>query len=232
MNTKEQRLQTRKQYIPTNATMYLIPAELNAEIYLSDKPNHYSLLAFSGNRGKPDLNFYYKTSEQRHERILAYLDNLQAHYEYHQKQKSLNKPLSTAAQCAKAIRIELNQTFPDTKFSVKSSNFSMGNSVDIYWFDGPSSKAVREITDKYQEGHFDGMNDIYEYSNSRNDIPQTKYVSLHAQISDTLRETIKQRLAEQYGIDMDNHADVLHTFNESLNTVIWREFNNTLLPLK
>lgn len=85
---------------------------------------------------------------------------------------------SIAAQTATAIRKELKTIFPNIRFRVTSDNFSGGNAVRIHWVDGPSNEQIRELTDKYEYGHFDGMIDMYEYSNVRDDIPQVKYVTL------------------------------------------------------
>jgi len=79
------------------------------------------------------------------------------------------------AQTAKAIRSELKERFPDTKFSVRSETYSMGDSVRVSWTDGETYDTVMSVIKKYQYGHFDGMNDIYEHSN-RQDFPQAKYV--------------------------------------------------------
>lgn len=64
---------------------------------------------------------------------------------------------------AKNIRIELKATFPGVKFSVRSSSFSMGNSIDVRWTDGPTTSQVDEIINKYTAGSFDGMTDCYNY---------------------------------------------------------------------
>jgi hypothetical protein len=72
--------------------------------------------------------------------------------------------LSTYALGAKNIRTELKRVFPDIKFSVTSESYSGGCSIDVRWTDGPTEKEVRVITSKYQQGHFDGMNDLYNYS--------------------------------------------------------------------
>ena len=83
------------------------------------------------------------------------------------KQENAGKrTLTGSAQCAAAIRTELKTKFPDCKFSVTSENFSGGDSVHISWKDGPTTKQVDSIVNKYQYGHFNGMEDIYEYSNN------------------------------------------------------------------
>lgn len=84
-----------------------------------------------------------------------------------------------AAACAHFVRTDLKQAFPGIKFSVTSENFSMGNSVNVSWIDGPTEKEIEAVIGKYEQGHFDGMTDMYEYSNSRDDIPQTKYLMLN-----------------------------------------------------
>lgn len=96
----------------------------------------------------------------------------------------MTRTLSTQAQAAAAIRKELKAAFPNTKFSVTSESFSMGDAVRIDWTDGPTSAQVDAIVRKYQYGHFDGMIDMYEYSNRRDDIPQTKFVSTQRRFSD------------------------------------------------
>ena len=88
------------------------------------------------------------------------------------------RTLTEAAKAAKLIRQELKKEFPGIKFSVISENYSMGNSVTIYWDknSGLESEKVRLISDKYQKGSFDMMTDTYEYTNNRKDIPQVTYV--------------------------------------------------------
>jgi hypothetical protein len=62
-------------------------------------------------------------------------------------------------EAAKGIRSELKAAFPGTKFSVRTSYFSMGNSIDISWDFGPTCAAVDAIVKKYQYGRFDSMTD-------------------------------------------------------------------------
>ena len=86
------------------------------------------------------------------------------------------KPLTQAAQTSKVIKKMLLEKYPDIKFKVTSKNYAGGNSVDISWNLGPVDSEIENLVNKYQYGHFDGMTDMYEYSNARNDIPQAKYV--------------------------------------------------------
>ena len=81
-----------------------------------------------------------------------------------------------SALCARDIKGVLKKQWPTVKFSVRSDNFSMGNSVDVSWNLGPASSDVEKIINKYQYGHFNGMIDMYEHTNTRDDIHQAKFV--------------------------------------------------------
>ncbi len=91
-----------------------------------------------------------------------------------------------AAQCAALIRKELKETFPQTKFKITSSNYSMGDSVNVSWVDGAAHEAVEQLLAKYQYGRFNGCEDLYESTNRRDDIAQTKYLFCERKISDEI----------------------------------------------
>lgn len=81
-----------------------------------------------------------------------------------------------SALCARDVKQLLKKEYPTIDFSVRSDNFANGNSVDISWNLGPTSDEVDKLVSKYQYGHFDGMIDMYEHSNMRDDINQAKFV--------------------------------------------------------
>jgi hypothetical protein len=64
---------------------------------------------------------------------------------------------------AKNVRLELAKAFPGVKFSVKTSRFSGGDSMDVKWIDGPTEKQVGQIVNRYKAGYFDGQTDCYDY---------------------------------------------------------------------
>lgn len=97
--------------------------------------------------------------------------------------KQLMKIKSTVAQCAALIRQDLKEKFPLTKFKVTSENYSMGDCVNVSWIDGAAENEVKELLAKYEYGSFNGMEDAYEINNLRDDIAQTKYLSLNRTIS-------------------------------------------------
>ena len=92
------------------------------------------------------------------------------------KKEETMKKLSQAAQVSKLLKAKAKSLGLEVRAS--SKNFSGGNSVDIKVLKGSdkSFNELKEYSSQFKEGHFDGMNDIYEYSNSRDDIPQTKYL--------------------------------------------------------
>lgn len=77
------------------------------------------------------------------------------------------KDIKDRILATKNIRIELKELFPKTKFSIKSSCFAGGDNINVSWVDGPTVEEVNKIISKYEEGHYDGMNDIYEYNTDR-----------------------------------------------------------------
>ena len=60
---------------------------------------------------------------------------------------------------AKIIRKALKESFPGVKFSVRSSVYSGGSSIDVAWTDGPCNALVEGITDLFNGSYFDGMTD-------------------------------------------------------------------------
>lgn len=95
---------------------------------------------------------------------------------------------TTHAAAAKIIRKELKNNGIQGK--VRSSSYSGGSSIHVTLIDPlPATlKAVREFASDFQYGSFNGMEDIYEYTNSRKDIPQVKFVFVDAEYSDDLLE--------------------------------------------
>lgn len=105
-----------------------------------------------------------------------------------------------AAKCAKEIKSLLRKTYPGTKFSVRSDQFAGGDAVRISYTDGPASEEVNKLVSKYQYGNFDGMTDMYEYSNTREDIPQAKYVQVQRSMSPQNREAWLGKMNRLYGL--------------------------------
>lgn len=104
----------------------------------------------------------------------------------------MTKRVTTAALCAKTIRHELKQfTLPCTP-RVTSDNFAGGNSVNVKLedVDPTTLSLIKQRLDKYEYGHFNGMEDIYEISNSRPDVPQVKFLSIDNHTSLAMRQRL------------------------------------------
>lgn len=147
--------------------------------------------------------------------------------------------LSEAARAAKNLKIELTNAFPGVKFSVKSEYYSMGNSVDVKWTDGPTSDEVREISRKYSGGTFDGMTDMYEDDNSAYSkavervLGEAKYVSEHRNVSKEIYEAVARMLTTQQGVayDGDNTRNVFgENDGEVLGTHVYRIISANAIP--
>lgn len=132
------------------------------------------------------------------------------------------KTLSNQAQVAKLCRKFLKEK--GIKASVRSSGYSMGDSVDINVEGNVKNNVIRALEtefSKYEMGRFDGMADCYEFTNKRNDIPQTKYLFVNYSASDELRNLTKEYLAEECAITDDASAQRFR--GQWLDNVVYRE---------
>jgi hypothetical protein len=72
------------------------------------------------------------------------------------------------------------------------------------------------MTDKYQYGHFNGMEDIYEYSNNNDAIPQTKYLFVEPDETQAM-ESVKDKFVTYWGFSSFNTQEItkkLHSYPE------------------
>lgn len=174
--------------------------------FVKDDNGKYYLRAFRGTSSNDYYWKYFRILEQRNERIAEEKKYEDCREEYKAEQKT-KKQTSPHAGAAKTLKAELQTAFPGVKFSVKSDSFSMGDSVSVSYEDGPAYHIVDEIASKYQYGHFDGMNDIYENSNRRDDIPQSKYVNVSRHQSAATREILDAAVNEMFGEDFGKKHD-------------------------
>lgn len=131
-----------------------------------------------------------------------------------------------AAMVASLIRKELKEKFPNIKFNVRSENYTGGNSVNIEYTDEIPEAEIEKVVEKYKDGYFDGMTDMYEYKETEDNHPRAKYVFVRRNMS----EEAKQKLIEKHNNEWCDEAKIESTegYNNHLkdwnNTVIWREF--------
>jgi hypothetical protein len=105
---------------------------------------------------------------------------------------------------AKIVRQELKKHFPGVVFSVRSSSYSMGASIDMEWLDGPTKSEVEVITDQFEGSTFDGMTDM---KSNRYSTWQGREVSWGADSVSTVRRYSKSlysqvvdQVCQKYGV--------------------------------
>jgi len=166
-----------------------------------DLVKKFILEVYCDNSTKPLLNYYYANEAQMLTRIQTTKDNYLSRKKYKEERKASQKGrLTGAAACADAIRAELKEVFKGVKFSVKSDTFANGDAVRISWSDGPTTKEVDRITGKYSGGYFDGMQDMYIYTNN-SDLPTAKYITTSRNMSEETSAILKP-IAEQIYNDL------------------------------
>jgi hypothetical protein len=153
----------------------------------NEEPRNFFLKSWFGNAARPDIDIVYRDRQNRDNRVVALKKSADEHEEF--KRKCLTQR-TEAAECAMKIKQELKSKFPGVDFSVRSENYTGGDAVRIAWLDGPTEAQVDNVVGKFKEGHFDGMNDIYEYSNRREDIPQVKYITKSRGMSQETRAAL------------------------------------------
>lgn len=79
---------------------------------------------------------------------------------------SVDRDYLSCAETAKLIRAQLKTQFPGVKFSVRSSTYSGGASIDVRWTDGPTEKEVDRVVGPFEGARFDGMIDMAYYASS------------------------------------------------------------------
>lgn len=102
----------------------------------------------------------------------------------------MSKAISSHAGAAKMIRQFMKSK--GIAGSVRSKSYSMGSSinVDVQDLPPPVYDELRDYVSQFEYGHFNSMEDLYEISNSRDDIPQVKYAFVNNRMSDELGEKI------------------------------------------
>ena len=150
-------------------------------------------------------------------------------FDYLVNKKGVNFRMTTHAQTAKAIREELKKAFPNVSFSVRSSSFSMGDDVKIKWTNGPTTEQIENITKKYEYGTFDGMTDLYEIDNKRNDIPQVKYIITSRTITEDIKEKTAQEIADRFGFDRNDQKAWMEKLGEWEQQAVYKKLKDVEL---
>jgi Large polyvalent protein associated domain 29 len=229
LQTKENRLKSQEfQFNSLINSGYTREDYKGLKIFTKNDVKYFTLKVFKDEASHHIQYMNYPSEERRAQAIQGYKEGYDRQKAYKAEQKK-NKTLSTAANTAKAIREELKANFAGVKFSVTSENFAGGNSVNILWSDGPTTEQVSNISNKYQYGHFNGMDDIYEYTNDRNDIPQAKYVSESRSMSDEIG-LILLPIAEQIYKDQQSERNEYPYNCRDANQFLYKIFYHNQIP--
>jgi hypothetical protein len=125
--------------------------------------------------------------------------------------------------CGANIRTELKRNFPTTKFSVRYKSFSGGDEYYITWDDGPTTKQVDAVVDKYGDMKPDAysMGDYWDcvpsefnhlygsvgYVMTSRTITSETIAKTRARFADLTEENMKHY---NYGIDGANNYAYTH----------------------
>lgn len=122
------------------------------------------------------------------------------------------RQLSEQAQVAKRIR-EFCKSL-GVKCIARSDSFSMGDSVHWSITDQHPDivKQIKDFAEQHQYGSFNGMEDIYEDTNSRSDIPQTKYCHGGCEYSAEIRQKALDWLRSEH---LANYENIPQAYNDA-----------------
>ena len=100
-------------------------------------------------------------------------------FKTNQQRKETMTKLSHSAQVNKLLKKKAKEL--GLTVTGSSKNYSMGCSVTVKVLKGSDDafNKLKEYSYQFKYGSFDGMNDIYNNDNVRNDIPQTKYLFIN-----------------------------------------------------
>lgn len=134
--------------------------------------------------------------------------------------------IASSKDVAIEIRKLLKKEFPSIKFSVTSFH----NKVQVDYTDGTNQINVENLLSKFEYGSFDGMEDIYNYDNVLDGLPQCKYVFVNRTISAQKNAEILEKIKSEYGNIMDqSEREFFKTFQCWKNNFVYRYINNNNL---
>lgn len=123
------------------------------------------------------------------------------------------RQLSEQAQVAKIMKEYcLKLGIPPHQVKTRSSSFANGDSVDVDLIDvHPVIVAhIEKFSHDYEQGSFNGMEDIYEYKSNSKGLPRTKYLHVNSSLSKATKELLKEYVKTQYGVDNDKDCRERH----------------------
>lgn len=83
---------------------------------------------------------------------------------------------ATPVESASMLKQALRKAFPRVRFSVRLSRGTGYGYCHVRWTDGPSTRVVEQVTERFRGSQFDGMTDSEEYI--RQALPDGRLTSL------------------------------------------------------
>lgn len=117
---------------------------------------------------------------------------------------------------AKLLRAALKAAWPGVKFSVRSSSYAGGASIDVAWTDGPTQSEVEAVAGLYAGATFDGMIDLKSHhstllASTGGDVRVVQFgadfVFCHRTISDALIDTYEPGIRRNARVDHSQPCD-------------------------
>lgn len=136
----------------------------------------------------------------------------------------MKKQITEWAAAAAAIRAQLKTHGIDCK--VKSQAYAGGSSVNVQVFNQtPATVAqIERFCKQFQYGHFNGMEDIYEATNIREDIPQVSFVFVNNEISAELQAEIESWCDAHWSYhDDQNRREVIYRQTRHESSQFWAQ---------
>lgn len=115
----------------------------------------------------------------------------------------------TNAESAAWLKAELRRQFPAVTFSVRMDRGTAAGWCRVSWTDGPSDRAVCQITSEVVGSSFDGQTDSTTYWITRPQWcpkrgqwvrPRVRSVNTYRSLSDAFRNRVAQAIAARYGV--------------------------------
>lgn len=113
---------------------------------------------------------------------------------------------------SRLLKRELTAKFPNINFSVRYDSFAGGDSIDVYYSNGPDYSEINDIAEKYEKGRYDSLTEIYNYKGQNYG---AKYVMTHRQISEDVFEQIAKFYAKQNGLQYVDLRTYIPEYNSN-----------------
>jgi len=128
-----------------------------------------------------------------------------------EKEVKMSKQYLSCADTAKLVRAALKETFPGVKFSVRSSVYSGGASINVNYVDGPTYDQVKAVVSVFEGSYFDGMTDYKGLNYSSIDGQEVRFgadfIFVNRRFSLALFTDLVANACKYYGYAMPTIAD-------------------------